>query len=185
MAYSSSTRRGSYRTAPPPKSSNAVALVIAAVVVVGLVVAVVAMSGGSKPAAPPPTATVKTTPTVAAAPVAPATKPYPEMPSAKIAEAKRLADSFADDARRGDALYAESLKAKQAGDDAAWQKKLGEAKQLYETIKDKWNDFVDGLPSNKDHDTEDVLRHYFQRESGQVQAYIKKLANMKSDERIR
>jgi len=189
MAYPSSTRRPSaYRGGPPPKrSGNAAAVVIAGVVVVGLIVLVVAVSGGSKPPPPSETPVVKATPTPAAPPsTSPAAeKPWPVIPPETFEQAKTLAASFADDARRADALYSESLKAKQAGDDALWQKKLGEAKQLYEGIKNRWNDFVDGLPSNRDHDAEEVLRKFFLRESGQVQAYIKKLGNMKSDERIK
>lgn len=188
MAYTSSSRRPStYRGGPPPKrSGNTAAVVIAGVVVVGLVVLVVAASGGSKPTPPPETPVIRATPPPTPPPTSPAAeKPWPVIPAETFEQAKTLASSFADDARRADALYSESLKAKQAGDDALWQKKLGEAKQLYEGIKNRWNDFVDALPSNRDHDAEEVLRKFFLRESGQVQAYIKKLGNMKSDERIK
>jgi hypothetical protein len=110
-------------------------------------------------------------------------KPYPEMPAAKYAEAKSLATSFEADARRANALYDESLRAKKAGDDALWQSKLKEAKQLLHEINEKWNEFIASLPSNRDHDEEDVVRHFFERENGQVATYTRKLANMKSDER--
>jgi hypothetical protein len=168
-------------------SSNAVAYVVAGVVVLGVVGLVIALSGGKKdaPPAPTPTPTVKPV----APPPPPATKPseppWPEMPASKYEEAKHLASSFDADARRADALLNEAGDAKRKGDDALWQKKLGEAKAILHDINDKWNDFIATLPHNKDHDEEQVVAHFFPRENGQVATYTKKLSAMKASERMK
>jgi hypothetical protein len=192
MAYASGSRtgsaRGSGRGGPPRRggSSNATAYAVAAVLVLGAVGLVLALSGGGgdkKKDTPTATATVPTTKPTPTAPPPKAEKPYPPMPPGKAEEARTLVASFAADASRADGYYQESVRAKQAGNDALWQSKLKEAKQLYHGINERWNEFVMTLPTNRDYDQEQVVAHYFPRENGQVATYVKNLRAMKSDEK--
>lgn len=191
MAYGSSSR-GSSRGAPTRGSSrgggggganNMMAYAVAVVLLAVVVVAVVVMSGKKKDAPKPPPTPVAPPPAAPTPPPASAGKPYPPVPEATVAKGRELVRGFAADADKASRLYAESLKAKGAGDDATWQGKLKEARALLENIKDQWNDFVGALPSNRDWDSEDVAKHYLGRESGQVQNMLKPLAAMKTDER--
>lgn len=160
---------------------------VATVVAVGLVVviigAVVLSSSGKKDKGPAPLP--KAAPPVAApvVPGKPPPPPFPAMPPEKLTEASKLVQTFEADAAKADALYKESQKAKKDGDDALWQSKLKQAKDLVNDIKDKWNDFIGTLPTSKDYDQEEVARHYLERESGRVAQLTKVLAAMKSDER--
>ncbi len=199
MAYASS--RGSARTSrsqnggprsgnsrgPAPRGggANLAALAIAAVVVVGVIVVIVATSGGGgPPKAPPPAATPTTNPTPAVVkPTAPAEKPYPPLAPDVLAKGRTLVSSFAQKSADADRLYKESLQAKQAGDTAAWQSKLRDARALLDSIKDEWNEFEGGLPTGNGYDSDQVAAHYFAHERGQVQKFTKNLAAMKSDQR--
>ena len=108
---------------------------------------------------------------------------FPNVSPAKLEEGKKLVGTFEKDAAEANRLYDESIKAKKDGDDAKWQAKLKESRKLLENINDQWNEFIGTLPSSKDYDVEEVAKHYFAREGGQVTQLIKKLAAMKSDER--
>ena len=165
-------------------STNAAATIVA-VAVVGLIIGAVVLMPGKKKAPPsaPPPASVPVTPTKASEPSKPPPKPYPPMPQEKLAEGIALVKTFEADGAKADALYKESQQAKKDGDDAKWQSKLTEAKDLVSNIKDQWNDFIGGLPASKDYDQEEVARHYFEKESGQVTKLTKVLAAMKSDEK--
>ena len=193
MAYSSS--RGPARGAGPARgssrsggggggggSSNAIAYVVA-IAVVGLIIGLVVMMSGKKDAPKPPPKAPPPAPVAPVKPAAPAAAPYPQVPAAKLEEARTLAKSFEADAAKANVLYDESIRAKKAGDDAVWQSKLKDARGLLEGIKDQWTEFIATLPSSKDYDEEAVARHYFEREGGKVTQLIKKLAAMKSDER--
>lgn len=153
---------------------------VAGILVVLLIVVFLVMSKKKPTDALPPPAT----PPPAAVPVAPpkpGEKPYPTITEAVMAEGRELVRTFEKDAAAADRLYTESQKLKKAGDDAGWQAKLREAANLYHGINGRWNDFVDRLPTGNGYDTNDVERHYFPRESGQVQRYTKLLSAMKSD----
>ncbi len=187
MAYSSrggSARGGSGRgggSARGGGGSPATAYAVAGVLVV-LVVVVFMVLSKKKPVAelpppPPPAPTV----IVPSGPTKPGEKPYPPITEAMLNEGRNLVRTFEKDAATADRLYTDSQKAKKAGDDAGWQAKLREASNLYHGINVKWNDFVDRLPTGNGYDTNDVERHYFPREAGQVQRYTKLLAAMKSD----
>lgn len=165
-------------------STNAVAYAFAVIIVIGIVVVVIATSGGKKPApvaAKPPVESVPVP--VVTKPVKPGEKPYPPMPAAKVDEARRLVSTFEADGAKGKQLYDESLKAKKAGNDAEWQSKLKEARTLLEGINERWNKFIETLPSNSDYDVEQVTAKYFSTENGKVTRLTKPLAAMKSDER--
>ena len=191
MAYDSSrgsrsTRGGSSysRSGGGGGSTNAVAYAFAVIIVIGIVVVVIATSGGKKPAPVPAKPPVEAVPTpVVQKPVKAGEKPYPAMPAAKVDEARRLVSTFELDGAKGKQLYDESLKAKKSGNDAEWQSKLKEARTLLEGINQKWNSFIETLPSSKDYDVEQVAMHYFSAESGKVTRLTKPLAAMKSDER--
>jgi hypothetical protein len=158
----------------------------AAAAVLALVVGLVVMLGSKNKTPAGPSGPTPTTPPPAATPAGPAkpsAPPYPPMPAAKLAEGQALVKTFDRDAAEADRLYKESLRAKEAGDDAAWQGRLKESRDLLNGIKDSWNEFLGTLPSNKDYDEEDVAKHYFYRESGLVAKATKLLAAMKSDER--
>lgn len=162
-------------------STNAVATVVA-VAVVGLIVGIVIlMSNRKEPPMPKLPSAVPSTPVVAAAPVKPGGPAYPVVPAAKLAEATALVKTFEADGGRAEALYRESQEAKKAGDETKWQSKLGEASDLMTGINEKWNGFIEGLPTSKDYDFEDVAKHYFPRETGLVAKYTKLLSAMKSD----
>ena len=75
----------------------------------------------------------------------------------------------------------EMLRGIVTGDETKWQSKLGEASDLMTGINEKWNGFIEGLPTSKDYDFEDVAKHYFPRETGLVAKYTKLLSAMKSD----
>lgn len=192
MAYGSSSR-GSSRGSPARGggggsrggggANNMMGYAVAVVLLAVVVVAVVVMSGKKKDAPkPPPPAPAPAAP-VAPTSGGPAPKPYPPVPDSTVSKGRDLVRTFQNDADKASRLYAESLKAKGAGDDTTWQSKLKEARALLENIKDQWNEFVGGLPSNRDWDSEDVAKHYLGRESGQVQTMLKPLAAMKTDER--
>jgi hypothetical protein len=166
-------------------STNTAATIVS-VAVVGLIIGgVVLMSGKKKDLPQPkipasvPVAAPKATP----GDTKPPPPPYPDMPAAKVAEAAALVRTFEADASKAEGLYKESQQAKKDGDDVKWQAKLKEAKDLVSDIKDKWNDFIAGLPTSKDYDQEEVARHYLEKENGRVAQLTKVLAAMKSDER--
>jgi hypothetical protein len=183
MAYASSRRS-------PARSSrgggnNMTAMAIAAVVVLGAIVGLIAASGGEKPKpvdppAPPPAAPV------VAAPVKPAGPKPPDLPPGKLEAGRALVASFATKAAEAKKLLDESQKAKAAGKDDEWQSKLQDANRLASDINDEWNEFEASLPTNKDFDQDAVSAHYFKRERGQVQGYVKDVKrSMKTDERLR
>jgi len=116
-------------------------------------------------------------------PVKPTEAPYPPVPEATLAKGRDLVKTFDQDLAKANELYQESQKAKKAGDDAAWQSKLKDARKLAEGINDRWNEFIVTLPHSKDYDEEQVAKHYFYKESGIAAKTGKLLAAMKSDER--
>lgn len=182
-----SQRGGSSRGGGSPRPSgggNAVAYLAAAVVVALVVVLFISLGGKGKekpaPEAPKPVAAA---PTAAPKPAAPAEKPYPPLPEAKKREGADLAASFTKDIAEAERIYKESLKAKEAGDDAAWQAKLADVSRLANGINDRWNEFIVSLPESRDYDQEQVARHYFYKESGIAARAGKLLAAMKSDQR--
>ena len=155
-----------------------------AVVVLGALIGLVVMLTSKKTATPAPKSDAP--PTVVAKPTEkpkPVEAPYPPLPAGKLEEGKKLVTTFDKDAIEANRLYDESIKSKKAGDDKEWQAKLLESRNLLEAIKDQWNGFIGTLPSSKDYDIEQVARHYFPKEGGQVTQLIKKLAAMKSDQR--
>lgn len=188
----SPTSRGSSRSgsssrgggSPRGGSTNTAATVVA-VAVVGLIVGGVILMSGKKGNAPKPVIPASVPAPTPVVPVStkPPPPPYPEMPAAKVTEAAALVNTFEADAAKAEGLYKESQQAKKDGDDVKWQSKLKEAKDLVSDIKDKWNDFIGGLPTSKDYDQEDVARHYLEKQSGRVAQLTKVLAAMKSDER--
>jgi hypothetical protein len=142
---------------------------LAAAAVLALIVVLFFALGGKK--TPPPAPPEKPAPAPVAPPTAPAKpaeKPYPPLSEAKKREGTELAKSFEKDIAEADRLYKESLKAKEAGNDAEWQAKLGQVSDLATAINDKWNEFIATLPSSRDYDEEQVARHYFYKESGIV-----------------
>jgi hypothetical protein len=181
------TRGGDFGRGPAPREprTNLVPYVAAGVVVVLIVGVLIAMSGGKKKAAPPTStpAPAAPAPEPVATPTKPGEAPYPILSAAKQEEGRNLVRTFEQAANDADRLYKESLKAKEAGDEAAWQSKLGEAATLLHGINDRWNEFIASLPSSRDYDEEQVARHYFPKESGQVARWTKLLAAMKSDKR--
>lgn len=181
-----SSRGGSSSSSRGGKSGGSpnTAATVVGVAVVGLIIGgVVLMSGGKKPPPAPKLPAAPPTPVAPATPGKPPPPAYPPMPPEKATEAASLVKTFESDATKAEGLYKESQQAKKDGDDARWQSKLKEAKQLLADINDKWNEFISTLPKNKDYDEEEVARHYFEREGGKVATYTKKLAAMKSDER--
>ncbi|HVG94431.1 MAG TPA: hypothetical protein VND21_08295 [Planctomycetota bacterium] len=185
MASSSRPRAGSSRSGGPSRPSgggNAVAYLAAAVVVVLVVVLFISMN---KKKEPPPTPSKPATPVAPApaAPAKPAEKPYPPLLESKKREGAELAASFPKDIAEAERIYKESLKAKEAGDDAAWQSKLNDVSRLANSINDRWNEFIATLPESKDYDGEQVARHYFYKESGIAARAGKLLSAMKSDQR--
>jgi hypothetical protein len=187
MPSYSQQRGGSSRgsgSSGKPGGGNAIAYAAAAAVVGLVVVLFLALSGGKGKPAPTPEKPAPTPPTVApAAPTKPAEKPYPPLPEAKKLEGSALVKTFDRDIVEAERLYKESLKAKEAGNDAEWQAKLAQVSDLATAINDKWNDFIATLPSSRDYDEEQVARHYFYKESGIVARAGKLLAAMKSDRR--
>jgi hypothetical protein len=184
MAYASSRR--SYQQSSRGGGNNTMAMAIAAVLVLGVIVALIAVSGGKKPTppeeppAPPPAAPA------AAAPVKPAAPKPPDLPPGKLEAGRALVASFATKAAEAKKLLDESQKAKAAGKDDEWQSKLRDANRLASDINDEWNEFEASLPTNKDFDQDAVSAHYFKRERGQVQTYVKDVKrSMKTDERLR
>lgn len=191
MAYASrggSTRGGSSRGGGSPRGgggpargTNTMAYAVSGILVV-LVIVIVMVVNRKKPVADlPPPAQPPPSPVVPAGPAKPGEKPFPPITEAVMNEGRNLVRTFEKDAAAADRLYTESQKAKKAGDDSGWQSKLREAANLYHGINVKWNEFVDRLPTGNGYDTNDVERHYFPRESGQVQKYTKLLSAMKSD----
>lgn len=162
---------------------NLAALAIAAVLVVGIIVVVVVTSGGDKPAPKPAVAETPKTPPPAAGPTKPAEKPYPVVPQTLADRGRKIVADSKAKADEADRLYTESQKAKKAGNDAEWQSKLKQARQIYDGINDEWNDFEASLPTGNGYDQEQVAAHYFARERGQIQKYVKNLSAVKTDER--
>jgi len=158
---------------------------VAIVIVLGVVGLVVGLSGGNKEKPKPPPPVAPPVSVLPSKPVGPKEKPYPEIPSSKAQEAKQLVDSFERDAGKAKALYEESQKAHKAGNDAEWQSKLKEAKQLLSDINDKWNEFEGTLPTGNGYDSDQVASHYFSRERGRVQVLTRDLQAMKTDERMK
>lgn len=183
MAYAArggSSRGGSGRSGGGG-GSNATAYAVAGILVV-LVIVLVLVLNKKKPVSPlpapitPPTATPAPPPTPKVG-----EKPYPAVPEAMLNEGRNLVRTFDKDAAAADALYVESLKAKETGDEKTWQGKLRQAQDLYHAINNQWNAFIDRLPTGNGYDTEEVAKHYFPRESGMVQKYVKNLRAMKTD----
>jgi hypothetical protein len=184
MAYSSSRGSG-YRSSRGSGGGNTAAMAIAAVVVLGGIVAVIALKSGKEappkpPPAPPPAPVVAPTPVTVAGPQPPA------LPAGKLEAGRALVASFAAKAAEAKKLLAESQKAKAAGNDEEWQSKLQDANRLASDINDAWEEFEASLPTTKEFDQEAVAAHYFRRERGQVDAYVKEVKrSLKTDERIR
>jgi len=188
MAYSSSRGSSSYGRSGGPRGGgggqNMMAYAVAGILVLLVIVFFFFMSGSKKKKLPDSAATTAPpTQPVVAPPTKPAEKPWPAIADAKLAEGRKLASSFDADAAKAKAIYKEANEAKQKGDTTTWQSKLKEMRFILENIKDQWNEFIATMPKSPHYDSEDVAKHYFSRESGQVQNHLKLLAASKSDER--
>ncbi len=162
--------------------ANVTAYAVAGILVV-LVVVLFLVLGKKKPTATLPPPVVPVSPPVVLPPPKAGAKPYPTITEAMLNEGRNLVRTFDKDAATADRLVSESVKAKGTGDIDTQQSKLREARGLYTNIKNQWNDFIDRLPTGNGYETEDVAKHYFARESGQVQKYLKNLAAMKTDQK--
>jgi len=186
MAYASrggSSRGGSGRSAGGGGGgANTTAYAVAGILVV-LVVVLFLVLGKKKPVTSLPPPVVPASPPVVPPPPKAGAKPYPTITEAMLNEGRNLVRTFDKDAATADRLVSESVKAKGTGDETTQQAKLREARGLYTNIKNQWNDFIDRLPTGNGYETEDVAKHYFPRESGQVQKYLKNLAAMKTDQK--
>jgi hypothetical protein len=189
MAYSSS-RGGSSRSnggrggGSTAKATNATAYAVAGILVALVVVLFLVLGGKKKTPPPAPPPPPPPTQPATSTPVKPGEKAYPTITQAVQAEGQALVRTFEKDAADASRLYVESQKAKKAGDDAAWQAKFKQARQLADSINTRWNEFIDRLPTGNGYDTSDMERHYFPREAGRVQTMVKDvLAASKSDEK--
>ena len=120
-------------------NANMVAVVVAVVVLAAVVGIVVVMSKKDKPkdvpvAAPPPIVQ----PTGPKPPEPPKKAPLPQLPADIVARAKALVPEIKSVSAEGTALYAEALKAKDAGDADTWQAKMEEAREKMKITRDKW-----------------------------------------------
>lgn len=153
MAYSTRSTRGSRDTrgrgrAPARAGgggNNTVPIVVASVCVVVLVALVILLNSGKKeqpkpaPAMPP-----IETGAPAAKPPPPGPKPVvkgplPALPNDLIVRARNLMPEIKEAGERAMALYDEGMKAKEAGDDATWQAKMNEGRDILNEAQAKWN----------------------------------------------
>jgi len=185
MAYSSrgaggrsTSRTGGRSNYSAPRGgggNSAVPAVIAGVVILVVVVlAVVVLGKKDKPAPkpPPPPPTEQPAPVVVKK--GPELGPRPNLPSDIIARAKAMMPRIRTASQQGTKLGDEAVKAKQAGDQDAWQTKLEEARMILKSGRDEWRaiedevaEFLDNNPS-KGWDQDMLMDSFLKSESGEV-----------------
>jgi hypothetical protein len=114
--------------------------VIAVVVLAAVVGLFVMFSKKDKPKEEPyaPSTPVVQAPVGPKPPEPPKKAPLPQLPAELVARAKALVPEFKDVSAKGTALYAEAIKAKDAGDADTWQAKMEEAREMMKITRDKW-----------------------------------------------
>jgi hypothetical protein len=110
--------------------------------------------------------------------------PYPNIDAAKILAIKAKVKDFDPLIEKGQALYDEAMKFKNAGKDAEWQAKLREAAKPFEEVKDAWNEIIAEMPSSADYTEEDVANHYLGKEGNRVTKALSTLAGLKKQMRL-
>ena len=182
-------RRGGYGGG----GGNNATMVVIGVLFVGVVVAIIIVATDKKKKPEPPPQQPSTELTGDLRPVKPVEKEEPKderMPPPEISEdlresAKKIATDMVELGKQGDALYEEAMQAKQDGDDNLWQRKLKEAKAIFEDIREQWNEVIIGnMPSNQDWDEEQVANHYLGKEGSKVAEALERLAYIKKQVRL-
>ena len=181
---------------PPPRrggggggGGNTAGYLVAGLFVVGLVVLLIVLASGKKE--PPPRAVDRTPEEAPAQPAAPPkpkepeAPPYPPVEPKVLEDARALVRRFAEPAARANALYDDAVKAKHAGNDDLWQKKLAEADELLEPINDEWNEKVIArMPASKDYDEEQVANHWLGKEGQELTRALRNLPAIKKSLRL-
>jgi hypothetical protein len=165
----SPSRGGASRRGGGGGGGNA-AYVVAGLFVVGIIVALVlVMSGGKKPPPPAPVEVPVVAPPPAAAPAKPkepAALPYPPIDPSVVAAAREIARNLEAQSAKAQGFYDEAMKAKRAGDNATWQKKLEEADDILMAIQDDWNERVEGrIQPGNGYQEDQIANHYIGPES--------------------
>lgn len=185
MAYSSrgaggrSTSRGggrsSYAAPRGGGGNNAMPAVIAGVVILVVVVlAVVLLGKKGKPATTRPAPPPIEQPAPVVVKKGPALGPRPNLPADIIARAKAMMPRIRIASQQGTKLGEEAVKAKQAGDQDAWQAKLEEARMILKSGRDEWRavedevaEFLENNPS-KGWEQDMLIDSFLKSESGEV-----------------